>query len=117
MEIKSDLFKELIWDNLVPILMKWLISKVPFLSFGPLGALASWILMPILNELYSIVREHIDVARIIIRTSELQKKYAEASINFRKLAADQGEDSDAFKDALIADKKAFFDFVALGRPL
>lgn len=113
----DPIFKGLIWDTVVSLLMKWLFSKVPFLAFGPIGAFVGFLLTPVFNELYRILWEVIDIPRIFIRSNSLRIEYEKSAFWLRRIATEQGGDSDEFKKALKEDQKRFFDFVSLGEPL
>lgn len=106
-----DLFKTLVWDNLVGAALQWLFVTIPFLAWGPIGAVVTWIVMKFTDKFYAMVKLFISVELIVFRNLEFGKTYAAAQINLKQIAGEKGIDSQEFKDAHVKEKQALSNLV------
>lgn len=107
----ENLFKSLVWDNLVKAAIKKIFVAAPFLAWGPLGIVAKYVIGKIADKLYEALKEAIDMQRIAFRNKDLRKGYERASVTLRIIAQDRGIDSDEFKKAREEHKKNLAAFV------
>lgn len=110
---KPDLFKGIVWDALIKLALQQLFKAIPFLGWGPIGWIVTWIIGHFMDKLYEGLKEHIDLQGIAIRNEELRLKYDVASIRLHSLAVEQGENSDAYKAELEKENSAFLDAISL----
>lgn len=110
-ETGLDLFKDLVWDNLVEAALAALFVKVPVLAWGPLGAIIKFAATKFTDYLYAGMKMFIVVEAIPLRNKLLHKKYTEAAIKLKTIAKTTGIESDEFRKARNEDKKRLSDLV------
>lgn len=116
MDLK-DLFKSLIWDSLVKVAIEKLIVAAPFLSWGPLAPIFSFIITKITDVLYEQIIKFIDVEAIVFRDKILEQQYNNHYVNLKTVARDYGELSPEFEKAHEESQKYFSDFVRFNIPV
>lgn len=114
----GNLFKDLVFDNLVKAAVKKVLAKIPKLIavpvFGPfVGTIVSLVITKVADLLYEGFDEWIDFKQIAFKDKELQKKYDTAATKLKIIAHEKGIDSPEFKEQRNADKSALADFVSL----
>ena len=110
----ADQFKDLIWDMVVRALLTKLLAAVPFLAWGPLAPLVSFVITQIADKIYDLIVEYIEFSSISIRNLEHRKAFDAASVKLKILARDKGIDSEEFKKAREEQRKALSQFVRFG---
>lgn len=100
-----DYFKPLIYDNLVDLAIKKLFSLIPWLGWGPVGAVVSFIIQKFATELYKLIKEWIDLEKIAFRNQELKTAYVNASFALTAVASKYSPDSKEFKNERENHKK------------
>lgn len=106
-----DTFKTLVWDAFVQRGLDLLFSTVPWLAWGPLGAIVGWLGRLLCDQLYSLCKQGGNVFRIQIENQVVLSKYNETSPKLKLVFLKYGEDSKEFQDAHAEDQKAFFDLI------
>lgn len=107
----QDLFKDLVWDTLVKAALQRLFLLVPFLSWGPLGTIITWLALKYADELYAAVALYIDVETIAFRNQEFGQTFASAEINLKQVAGKSGIDSQEFQNARTTEKQALSNVI------
>lgn len=107
----QDLFKQLVWDTLVKAALQRLFLLVPFLGWGPIGTIITWLVLKYADQLYDAVALYINVELISYRNIEFGQTYAAAEMNLKQIAADKGIDSQEFQDARTVEKQALSNVV------
>ena len=107
----EQLFRSLVWDNLIKAAIKRVFMAVPFLAMGPLGKITVYILTKFADKLYVVLKEEVDVQRIIFRNRKLGREFGRASVKLKIIAKSKGIDSNEFKNAREIHKKRLSDFV------
>ena len=110
MEIEQ-LFKSLVWDNLIKAAIKKVFMAVPFLAMGPLGKITVYLLTKFADKLYDVLHEQIDLQVIVFKNYRLRKEFDRASVKLKIIAKSKGIESNEFKDARELHKKRLSDFV------
>ena len=105
------IFKDLVWDVLVRVALSKLFQSVPFLGWGPLGMLVGWAVGIFGSMLFEAVREAVQLEVIVLRNEAHRKAFAAAATNLKAIARDKGPDSNEFKEARDAHRKALSEFV------
>jgi hypothetical protein len=107
----GDTFKVFVWDALVQIAIQRLFKAIPWLGFGPVGVVVSWVAGMLAEQLYDAAKLVIDLKTVAFVNEVHRKAYENASIKLAVLAHDKGIDSDEFKVARDEHKKALHQFV------
>lgn len=94
-----DLFKSLVYDQLVTAAIGEMIVAVPFLGCPVIRQLFTAAVDWIADRLYDVTEKFIDTQTIILINDEQKAAYQAASINLALIAHDKGQDSQEFKDA------------------
>lgn len=110
----TDTFKTLLWDVLVKELLQKLFVALPFLSYGPLGALITKVLTYATNGLYDSVKLTVDIEQIVLKNAAHQKEFDRASVELKLIAQQKGSDSEDFKKARLAHQAILAQFVRFG---
>jgi hypothetical protein len=107
----GDLFKALIWDNLVKAAVGRLFAAVPILAWGPIGYVITWVATHFADKLYDSVKMAIALEAIAIRNEAHRRAYDRASVALKIIAQDKGINSPEFREARDANKRALAEFV------
>ena len=107
----DQLFRSLVWDNLVKAAIKRVFMAVPFLAIGPLGVITKFIIIKIANKIYEVLKETVDLQLIVFKNYRLKKEFDRASVMLKIIAQGKGVDSNEFKDAREIHKKRLSNFV------
>ena len=94
-----DLFKEIAWDELVKLALAKLFEKFAFLSFWPVSAIVSWIVIHFTNILYVALDELVDLKMILFRNREAWENFSKASVVLMLKLDEFGKDSEEYKNA------------------
>ena len=111
LELLKNLFKSLVWDNLVKTAISKVFIAVPFLALGPLGKLTSWLLTKFAKKLYLQFEEVVDLKHIVYLNKDLRKEFDRASVKLKILAREVGIESNEFKKARKEHEKQLAAFV------
>lgn len=107
----AQLFKELVWDNLVKAALRRVFAAVPWLGWGPIGYLVTYYVTKYADILYELLHEYIDFQLIVFKRVDIGNKFADASVNLRMVAEASGLMSAEYLEARRAQKEAFAKFV------
>ncbi len=112
----GDLFKSLVWDNIVKMAITRLFSFLPgFLVGGPIGLflrpIITGFIVKFTDQLYEFLRLTINFQMIVFKVEDLERKYTEAGVELASIANEKGIDSPEFAEARKANDEAFYDFV------
>ena len=94
-----DLFKTLLWDTLVQAGVSRLFLIIPWLGWGPVGVLVSFIITKFADIMYEGLKMSVNLEVIAIRDERLKLAYNDAAVRLHIIAKDKGIDSKEFKDA------------------
>jgi hypothetical protein len=107
----GDTFKELVWDALIKAAIASLIKAVPFLGWGPAGAVLTWVVQKFTDYLYSTLVTSFNVAKMPFLNEAHRVAFDDATVKLRIIAAGEGINSDAFRKARDEHKKRLSEFV------
>lgn len=110
-----DLFKDLVYDNLVKAAIERLFLAAPFLAWGPFGVIVTHYLTKFANLLYEVTKTFVIVESIPIKNEALRKEYDRASVKLKIIAGEKGINSTEFKEARNADKENLLKLVTVRR--
>ena len=108
----GDVFKDLVWDAIVKAALARLFAAIPWLGWGPVGILVSWVVGHFAEKLYGAMALAIDFRLIAYRNEQHRQAFETASVTLKIIARDQGIDSEQFQKAREAHAKALSKFVA-----
>jgi hypothetical protein len=114
----GDLFKKLVWDNLVKLALNKLFGLLPqFLVKGFLGSILTpfitHFLIKFTDELYEFLKMTVDFQLVIFKVEGLEKKFTDAAVALHEVALQNGIESPEFETARKASDEDFFSFVEL----
>lgn len=107
----GDLFKGLVWDNLIKAAIGRLFAAAPWLAWGPLGWLSSFVITYVADLVYEELQKFVDLQFIAFRNAELRDAYSAAANSLKTIALAKGVDSEEFKKARNEQKEALSKFV------
>ncbi len=107
----EDLFKDLVWDNLVKAAMTKMFVAVPFLAWGPIGGIIEHLFIKFAGKLYDVLKLELDVKSMVFKNKRLEKEFNRASVKLKIIARDKGINSEEFKKQRDLHKKQLADFV------
>ena len=106
-----DSFKEILWDSLVKAAIARLFIVAPFLGYGPIGVLVSYIITKYSDIFYAVLKLSLNLEQIAVNNEELRIAYNDAAVKLHIIAKDKGIDSSEFKEFRNESKKALSAFV------
>lgn len=92
-----DVFKSLIFDELVKVAIAKIIGLAPFLSWGPISFIVGKLVTYIAGELYVLLKDAINFHVILLNNAQHHTAYIDAQIQLKNIAKEKGIDSDEFK--------------------
>jgi len=101
----EDLFKSLIWDNLVSAALVY--AKI---DFWPLNSICRFLT----NQLYEFFRLQFDLATIVFLNTVHKAEFDKACVTLKVIGQDYGPDSSQYKVAKDNAKDALSKFVRFG---
>ena len=110
-----DIFKELVWDNLVKATLAEIFVAVPLLGWGPIGYVITALVTKYSDKLYNGINKVVDLKVIALKDEELKKEYDSANIKLKIIANSYGINSSEFEVARVANKKYLSQFVRFDR--
>lgn len=106
-----DLFKTLVWDNLIKAALADLFASVPLLGWGPIGYVITALVIRFSDKLYAGVKLFIEVKEIVFKNESLKNEYGRRSVELKIVAHDYGILSPEFEKAHEKNRNAMADFV------
>ena len=107
----ENIFKSLIWDNVVSLFLTYAFAEVPILNLPILHGLTVYFVTLITDGIFMIGRYVTDMTSIKIVEPILLSKYETESIRLGIIAHNSGIDSDEFKKEREIEKQKFHDFI------
>ena len=111
---QAGLFNDFLWTPIVKLILAQIFKLLPFLAWGPLGPIVTWMVTWLAGKLFDAFKEFIDVTIIPFKNAEHQKAYDLASVTLKIIAHDHGVDSEEFRKARDENKQKLSDFVRFG---
>lgn len=108
--LDEDLFKDLVWDNIVKAAILQLHVIFPPIAIWPLSVISTFYLTKFTDIIYFGIKLFIDVTTIKIKNVQLRDAYNVASVKLKLIALKKGIDSDEFKQQRIKDREALSMF-------
>lgn len=106
-----DVFKDLIFDAQVKVVIAYITGLAPFLAFGPLAFIIARVVTYVADVLYAQLREVVNFQLILLNNAENHREYADAQIELSRIAKIKGIDSIEFRVLREKHKKALAKFV------
>lgn len=109
----EDLFRDLIWDNLVEAGIAALFIEVPWLNAWPIGGAVKYLLRLFSDKVFDGVRMSVDLSLIAFMNQEHKKAYDTEVVKLKIIAHSYGVDSPEFKKEKENAKEILAKFVAI----
>ncbi len=106
-----DVFKDLVFDTALKLVINKIIAQAAFLSWGPIAYLVGVAVNYIGGLLYEALREYINLEVIILKHEAHHKAFVSAQIALRGIAQTKGIESQEFQDARSIHKAALAKFL------
>lgn len=106
-----DLFKDLLWDNLIEAAVLELFAAFPFLAIWPLSTIIRILIGHFSNKLYAGINLFIDVSQIHWTNDTVRKEYDHRAVALKIIAVNHGIESREFKDARTKHKADLSKFI------
>ena len=107
----NDLFKDLVWDNLIKAALGKLFAAVPVLGWGPIGLVVNYIVFKFADQLYDAIKEWKDFKVIFLRNLGLEQDFNTTSVKLKLIAIDKGKESVEYKEARNENQKRLQNLV------
>lgn len=108
----EDLFKDLVWDQLVKAALVRLFAAAPFLSWGPLGWAVGVFGTYFAGKLFEALREGVDLTAIVLSNQSHMHAYNAAALKLTLIAQTLGKESPEYQEANENAKADFLKFVS-----
>ncbi len=106
-----DVFKDLVWDNLILAAKVELFAAFPFLAVPPISWAVSYIIDRLSGILYTAMKEFVNVEMIILRNEAAKAAFTRSSVTLKIIALNKGIESKEYKDARAENVTYMQDFV------
>jgi hypothetical protein len=110
----QDIFKSLIYDNLVSLALNALFAYASFLNIPGIRQAITFIVTRFADFLFTGLKLVTDLTAIHLVNKIAEDQYARASVTLKIIARNKGIDSKEFKDARELAKIALAKFVSFG---
>ena len=110
-----DLFKDLVWDNLINAALVELHAAVPWTTIPPLSWIIDYIVRLFADKLYFGAKLFIDISTIPIINEELKREFGHSEVKLKIIAHNSGIDSEEFKNARKKNVVLLSKFVSMRR--
>lgn len=114
LDVVEDVFKKIVWDNLVQGGLAYVFLQVPALNLWPLRPVITSIVTMFADRLFAATKEAIDLEAIQFVNVEHALTYQAASVKLKILAHDRGTYSPEFIKARENAKQALSAFSQFG---
>lgn len=94
----EDLFKGIVWDNLIKAGTESLLKALPFLSIWPIGPIIRFVINKFSNYLFENLRLMVDLKAIAFVNDKDRKKFDEHAVKLKILERDYGLNSKQYKE-------------------
>lgn len=109
-----QLFKDLIWDNVIEAALIELFVAFPFLNFWPVNMAIRYIVMEFADIIFAGVHELVDVTVIKLKNEQLQTEFDRSAVKLKIIARGAGIDSEEFKNARVENKDHLRKYIRIG---
>jgi hypothetical protein len=109
----GDLFKDLVWDNLVDAALGALFTALPILKIWPIGPIINSVVRLFADKLFAALQLAIDLQIIAFVNGEHRRAFDDASVKLKIIASSHGIESEEFKKARKEHRDALSKFVRL----
>lgn len=103
----TDIFKTLVWDNLVRAALAALYVSQPWLNVPPINWALNYLVPLFADHLYASAKLFINLEQIRFLNSVNQRDFETSSILLRDIAKEKGIDSQEYIDAHKKEVDAF----------
>lgn len=110
----ENIFKSLVWDNVVSTYTAYVFVQVPFLNVPVIRELTAYLIKTVSDGFFSVGRLFTDMTAIKIIEPILLDKYQKESIRLSIIAHNSGIDSEEFKKEKEIEKQNFHNFIHFG---
>lgn len=107
----EDLFKDLVWDNLITAALTALFAYIPVLGVWPLKPIITYVVTTFASKLFDLVRLTVDLQVIVFANNAHKKAFDGAAVKLKIIAHSHGTSSDQFKKAKEDAKETLSAFV------
>lgn len=112
----GDTLKDLVWDVLIQAALAKVFSAVPWLGWGPIGAVVTVVVGLVADQLFDGMKMVFDMNKIPFVNAAHLKAYETGSVKLKLIARDKGIDSPEFKEARLATREELSTFVQFAKP-
>lgn len=106
----NQLFKELVWHNLVKAALGQLFAASPFLAWWPLSAIITGVVMKYADMLYDSVKLFLDVEYIAMRNETFHREFTVEVVKLKAIAKNKGINSKEYQDEREKSRQALSNF-------
>lgn len=106
-----DLFKTLVWDNLIKAALGQLYAAFPILNLPVIGWFVQFVILKYTDLLYAGMKEWVQFKEIMIKNLNLEHEYDRADVKLRLVHDEHGPESAEYKAAAKEEADAFSNFI------
>lgn len=106
----GNLLKDLVWNVLIEQALKRVFEAVPWLGWGPIGAVIRVVVGLVADELFDGMRTVFNMQKILFVNLQHQHAFEDASLKLQLIARDKGIESIEYKEARIENRKRLSAF-------
>ncbi len=114
-DLAENIYKNLVWDNILLAAETLLYGYVPFLNVPPLNWIINTCLQKFWDQLFKIQKLLIDVSVIKFKDAIHQNAFDQASLKLKIVSVEGGFGSAEYQEALKNEKAAFSKFIGVIR--
>lgn len=107
----GDMLKTMVWDQLIEQALAAVFKAVPWLGWGPVGAVIKVVVGLVADALYEGMRTIYDMQAISFRNNAHRVAFEDSTLKLQLIARDKGIESPEFKEARIENRKRLSTFV------
>ncbi len=111
MNLAEEIFKHLIWDNVVKAVLARLFALIPLLGWGPIGYVVTFFVTKYSDLLYEAVKMFFAIEKIYLTNESLQRNFDNSSVKLKIFARDYGIESKEFLEERENEKRLFSTFI------
>lgn len=111
-----DLFKDLLWENILKGAVERMLSRYPILGWGPVSWFVTFLIGEFADALYLILKEWFDLEAIAIKKRDLRLAFDRAGVECKIIARSHGIESPEFRKARDEHKADLSKFVRRTKP-
>ena len=95
----GDLFKDLVFDQLIKFALSKLFAAVPVLAWGPIGWFVTYIVHKFADMLYDEMELHVKIQTVAFRNEKFEEEFRKSSIKLKLVSRDFGPGTSEFEEA------------------